>query len=213
MSLTHLLPVLFLAGCASTPQEVFRNDPPRRALGFVVEVKAGRHLAFGAPVHGGRVLSADHVGGGSPTAEWKWRMQSGELRLLHRIQDRDLAVYLVDPSPFPALDYTPRSPLVGEEVYWTIHTRDENVSFARGWILSVSKRRITVDGWFHPGTSGSPVLRSDGTIVGIAVAGNNWSCSNWPGFVRMSLRNQLACLFRRSMFSPEMVVSPTVGGV
>lgn len=200
--------------CASTPQTVLRNEPPYTTLDYSLDVLTREYLGFGGAIGGGLVLTADHIGGGRPVVRWRWRNESGAMNLVRRYREQDLALYRVEGSiAIPQLIVSDETPRAGEEVYWSIRGSDAERSIARGWVLTTSGRWITVDGWFHPGTSGSPVLRADGTLIGIAVGGRNWSCLDAVPFADRKLADQLECLDRRSGFNAEMIVSPTIGGV
>ena len=139
------------------------------------------------------------------------------MQLVWSDEDRDLAIYQVtsaDELLVGYIEYSDEKPIVGEEVYWNIHTWSNGRGLGRGWVVSVTDKLILISGFHHPGTSGSPVLRADGTMIGIALGGSNWACgAPWDAFMALSEEDRLECLYRRDSFPPEMLVGPTIGGL
>ena len=209
-----LLLLLLLAGCGPQPaaQTVLRNSPPFSALDKVLEVHTLSHLGFGAPISGGRLITVDHLSNG---AHAYWKSQDhlrGPLIIMKQDRERDLALYrLKGPiNDLKALEVSSEPPRLGEEVYWLTHTQRQTIGLVRGWVVAIEKDRLQLDGWFHPGTSGSPILRANGRVVAIASAGTNWSCSTaWLGWDILVDSDKFECLFRKSFF-PAGVVAPRV---
>lgn len=209
-----LLLLLFSVGCGPqpAPQSVLHNQIPLEALNRVVEVHTLSHLGFGAPISGGRLVTVDHLSNG---AHAYWKTQEGirgPLEILKQDQERDLALYRLK-GPFDALEVLEVSsepPREGEEVYWLTHTQQQTIGIVRGWVVAVEDRHLQLSGWFHPGTSGSPILRADGKVVAIGSSGTNWSCSTaWLGFDVLVDKDKFECLFRKSFFPPG-VIAPRV---
>ena len=189
-------------------QTVLRNQIPAQ-IKYTLEVTTNWVKGFGAPLAGGRLLTVYHLGDGAPTAYWMGSGGAkGQLELIKTFKGKDLALYkmLGDAVHAPALYVSQEPPKVGEEVYWSVHTLSANIGIARGWVVAIEDDYLLLGGWVHPGTSGSPVLRADGTVVGIVSGGINWSCQTyWTGFKDLTVADQIECLFKKSFF-------PAAGG-
>ena len=207
-----LLLLLLLVGCGPqpAPQTVLRNSPPFSALDKVLEVHTLSHLGFGAPISGGRLITVDHLSNG---AHAYWKSQDhlrGPLIIMKQDRERDLALYrLKGPiNDLKALEVSSEPPRLGEEVYWLTHTQRQTIGLVRGWVVAIEKDRLQLDGWFHPGSSGTAVLRADGTLVAIGTAGTNWACNtSWLPFSELVIKDQVECLFRKSFFPSGMIAS------
>jgi hypothetical protein len=195
---------LSVSCAAKTPQTVLRNQIPKVALSRVVEVMANYSMGFGAPLAGNRILTVDHLSTGS-TAYWRGQRQQGHITLLrsYKEDNKDLALYAITKEAnLLSLELSKTPPEVGEEVYWPTHTQMRTIGAVRGWVVAIEKHTLLLSGWFHPGTSGAPILRADGTVVAIAYAGSNWSCQTvWTSFSKATLKDQLECLYKKSFFS------------
>lgn len=171
----HLLALIltvFVVGCGpkSAPQTVLHNTIPQPALDKVLEVHTLTHLGFGAPISGGRLITVYHLAEGAHSAYWKGKGGTrGPLELLKTDPARDLALYRLvgNDNSLRTLKVSPEPPREGEEVYWLTHTRSQKIGLVRGWVISVEETHLQLQGWFHPGTSGSAILRADGTVVAI----------------------------------------------
>ena len=226
--LAGVFAVLLLVSCApKTKQSVLRNQMPWPQLKLALEVSVNHSLGFGAPIKGNRVLTVDHLRSGVQ-AYWRGQNQRGQLTWMRSFtglpkSDEDVQYTLKDLALFSVLkgaesphlqpiEISPNPPQIGEEVYWPTHTQRGNIGYVRGWVIAVEKRHIQLDGWFHPGTSGAPILRADGTLVGIGYAGTNWSCMTlWGKFQDAPLKEQLECLFKKSFFTPGILAARVDG--
>ena len=184
-------------------QTVLRNQIPSQ-IKYTLEVTTKWAKGFGAPLSGERLLTVYHLGDGAPTAYWMGSNGAvGPLELRKTFKQKDLAIYrmLGESAHSPVLSISDVPPEIGEEVYWAVHTLSGNVGLARGWVTAVEKDYLLLGGWAHPGTSGSPVLRADGTVVGIVSGGINWSCQTyWNDFKDLIVADQIECLFKKSFF-------------
>jgi hypothetical protein len=214
--ITTLLILLTTVGCASRQsQQVLRNQPPFENLNMAVEVIANGYLGWGAMINGNRILTAFHITNGNTNSYWRRGAEKGTMTFVRAWEERDLVLYAVDQRKellIGSIELSDYRPFLGEELYWNTHTSDARKGLGRGFVISVGDNKITVNGWFHPGTSGSPVLRADGTVVGIATSGSNWACVEHYGYFKnLAVEDKLDCLFRMSMFNSEMVVVDIVG--
>lgn len=202
--LAVLLIVSLFSGCAARqPQQLLRNQPPWRALAAATRVFTLRGGGLGVVISGGRILTAHHISG-TPVVGWK----GGYATRLDSAPEKDLALYqAAGEAPLNYAVISPRGPELGEEVYWPVLSQTADLGMARGFVHFKDSESLRISGWFHPGTSGSPVFRSDGTLVGIMQAGHNWACQGMDGpFQALELEEQLACLYRMTGFPPEMYV-------
>jgi len=226
--LAGVFAVLLLVSCATkTPQTVLRNRMPWKQLRLALEVSVDHSLGFGAPIIGNRVLTVDHLRSGTQ-AYWRGQGQTGQLTWMRSFikggdRDKDIQYTYKDLALFSVLkgaesphlrpiEISKQPPEIGEEVYWPTHTQRASIGYVRGWVVAVEKRELLLDGWFHPGTSGAPILRADGTLVGIGYAGTNWSCHViWGKFQEAPIRSQLECLFKKSFFAPGVLAARVDG--
>lgn len=209
------LALLTGCSCGSTVQQSQVQPyrvPPVSYLKLSVEVSAGGHRGWGVPLQGGRIITASHLSMKDSIIYWRSQWEEGTAELIKLDEKKDLALLRTDKVISQTLTISDNRPEVGEELYWVIHMEDRSASWARGWYLGPDMGFYKVDGWYHPGTSGAPVLRADGTVVGIMVAGDNWSCpTRWFDFLKLDREEQDACLYKKTLFPVSAIVSPLVG--
>ena len=204
---------LLLSGCAHTHQDVLRNQPPEVALSKTLEIYSAMGGGYGAPISGDRIVTAAHIIHGQ-SVYYRSISGSGRARILSMDRDTDLAILVAKEGLQSLLEVSESLPNVGEEVYWTSRLPDGTTTWNRGWYQGKSAGWGMVNGWFHPGTSGSPLLRADGTVWGIASAGHNWSCTdNVLEFDLMSDKDKFDCLYRMAQFPSHMRVRIIVGEI
>jgi S1-C subfamily serine protease len=206
-----LIPSLVLAAaCATTPSPILVSQdsrPPEavfRAVQFVSEEGRG----WGAPVGSGQVLTVAHVVGAN--AHWVRGSDSGPADLLWQDEERDLAMFRIEPGRLAVIPLAKDEPRLHEPVWAMFYLYPGRVpTVARGVVLGLdADGDLHIDGMTQPGGSGSPVVNARGELIGITSAGFNQS--NVPN-TEDSAEHSIAKLFFRSSFRAVALATPVWG--
>jgi S1-C subfamily serine protease len=133
-------------------------------------------LGWGAPIAGGRILTARHVISGIDRPSWTLANGTGggPLEIECEDKDSDLAVLrILGKAPEP-MRLASVEPGPQERLWWRALMLNNAAASVRGYYLARDQdRTFAIDGWIHPGASGSPVVNDSGEIVGVLLASVN----------------------------------------
>jgi S1-C subfamily serine protease len=206
-----LIPSLVLAAaCATTPSPILVSQdsrPPEavfRAVQFVSETGRG----WGAPVGNGQVLTVAHVVG--ERAHWISGSDGGLADLLWQDDERDLAMYRIEPGRLASIPLAHEEPHLHEPLWWRVTLQPGRVhSVARGVLLGMDDEGdLHIDGMTMPGASGSPVVNARGELVAVITAGFGQSFEPNAGEPVAEAINKL---YLRTSFRPVTIARPVYG--
>lgn len=171
---------VFSALEALTPQQIAQKTFPSVVL-LVMEDANGQPVSMGSGffVRDGVIATALHITERAARGYAKIVRQKGKYDILGTQgtdEARDLVLLAVDGAKARSLSLGESGEVaVGDEVYVVGNPLGLEGTFSQGIVSSVrqvdSDTLLQITAPVSPGSSGGPVLNSDGKVVGIAVAG------------------------------------------
>jgi len=182
--------------------------------------------AFANPVSTDRLLTVSHASDG-PFAVWEDRAGGmGVVVQLYRHPSKDLLMMRpaisgdewMTNSPIQdwgkkfqvTLGYAKTKPIPGEEVFYLGTLPGPSPAVIVGRVLGYDNEGdLQIDGWAHPGCSGSGVLNSRGELVGI-ISG----VANWASLLdeSMSVLEIIDAVHKRALYKSTVYAVDLVGG-
>lgn len=172
--------VLFpLLSYAKTAKEIAQNSFPSVVM-LVMEDKNGQMLSLGSGfiVKKGVVVTNLHVIKGATKGYAKLIRQKSKYDIAGIVgidSERDLVILSVPNVKAPSLQLGDSSQVaVGDEIYAVGNPQGLEGTFSQGIVSSVrqigSEQILQITAPISPGSSGGPILNSQGKVIGVAVA-------------------------------------------
>lgn len=178
------------------------------------------HSGWAVPISPVAALTALHIVA-DETAYLRWIDQregaegAGDLQLIWKSEARDLAILhrAPDSAPFPCwVVRARRAPEIQDRVCWRGFLAGMLPTVACGDYLGVDgDHDMALDGWCHPGASGSPVVNAKGEALGIITKPFNWSDQWFEANPVSDISPIEQRLYLRTMFRGLTFASPVFG--
>lgn len=176
-----MLAALVLAMAACCPPG--SSEVPDGVKNAVQILNAG-HIGWGAPYGSTMIVTAHHLMKVGETPQWRtpssgW--QPGEI--VCDDEQNDIAILRsAQQIPF-GMHMAKKRPQIQDRLWWRAYIRGTFATIVRGYYLGESnEHEMVIDGWGHPGASGSPIVNDDGEMVGMVQASANDAGNNQPNF-------------------------------
>jgi hypothetical protein len=168
-----LVAVMVVGALASTTIPASAETPAATALDSSVLIYTDDGKGAGFAIGDGRIMTAAHVVAGASTVEVRVGDERLAADVVRQDSSRDLAELEVAGLALTPLPLAQTSPEVGEEVF-AIGTPVGNYLQASTGIVSAvvnqgGVERVQTDAAVNPGNSGGPLVRADGTVLGVVV--------------------------------------------
>lgn len=212
-----LLVAILSAACSGNPKPTMVYGPapiPVELQRSAVRILTPSSTGLGAPVSSIQALAAQHVVEGHTFVSYRDHFgRTGLLRVVWTDAERDLALLEVEDSEkaqfltwFRIAENAPES---GDAIYCLGYLDGFVITALRGWWMGVDAEGDGIaDVWSHPGSSGGPVIKQSGEMVGLLTHSTNWSRTQ---FDRTSPPHWLANVEVKSNFRPASQIRVVVG--
>lgn len=205
---------LSLVSCAKAEVMEPKNEIPsdlERAVQFQDDDGA---TGWAAPFQLERLVTVAHLMD-EPGGRWVTKDgNSGPATVMWKDKKRDIAVLQADDTErhlFPLVRFATKEPAPLTTLYYRYFLIGGRAVYGKGTYIGIdADGDISLDAATYPGSSGSPVMDSQGRVYGLISRGWN-QAGSMPD--SPTIMDALQILNRRSMFRASVVVTPLIGGI